>query len=174
MTRLPILSKEILEGMDVESVTSELQKASKAKRGRGISPNFLSSGSSVASSGEVTRESTVHEERSDIGSNAGTDASFLDASSGLGDSILSLPSETSQAPSWVDEFHSQMASSTQGDALAMPSSSQHRPEPSRGSPLSNAGTHLSDSIMSESVTSTSASEREHSRAVRCLNLSLHT
>lgn len=159
MTRLPILSKAIMEGMDVESVTSELQRASKSKRGGGTSSNLFSSGSSVTSSGEVTRETTLHDERSDMLSTAGTDASMLDVSSGLGDSILSLPSETSQAPSWADEFSSQMASSSGSDALAMPSSSHQHSESAHGSPRSNAGAYMSDSILSESAASTSASER---------------
>lgn len=173
MTHLPTLSKALLAGMDVESVTRELQTRSKAARGRARSPGPDSdpapSDSSLASSVELHRHS--HDVGSDVHSaTGGSSSGMMGPPSGVGPS----DDASSQAgQSWVHEFNSQLGSSTAGPSteqsitLQIPSPSQQTRDLSIGSPRSSAAAYLSDSMMSDSIASTSASRggRDFSQAV---------
>lgn len=94
MTLVPTLGKHILQDMDVEALTHELQAKSKASKGK---PDRGSMSSSVlSSSAEIVQE---HDARSDLGSA----------------SILSYPdngaaSMGGSTHSWVDEFAAQTPS----------------------------------------------------------------
>ncbi|EJD01903.1 uncharacterized protein FOMMEDRAFT_147078 [Fomitiporia mediterranea MF3/22] len=180
MAHLRTLENAILEGMDVEGVTQELQSRSRLARTavRAHSPNPPLSDSSLASSVEFSQPSSPipPSHRRDGGSGesrTGPGTSTAGCSNGLSgmeESMVSTAS-TSQGQSWVQDFGSQIAGSStmdQGPALAIPtpSNSHHRQESSLTSPLSNAGTgaNMSDSITSESMTSASASDSRAGRS----------
>ncbi|KAI5117910.1 hypothetical protein M0805_003603 [Coniferiporia weirii] len=157
MTHLPTLGSAVIAGMDVESVTRELQMRSRLQRARAHSPDAAASESSLASSVELVREAAP--------SNAGTHSAGVDAgSSAMGDSVMSM---STQAQSWVEEFSSQVVGTSTGPALAIPSPPVGRRSPTLESPLSNIGTDVSVSIsasVSLPSTSASVSEKGHSRA----------
>ncbi|KAH8112871.1 Peroxin-3 [Phellopilus nigrolimitatus] len=172
MTHLPTLGNAVLTGMDVESVTRELQTRSRSGRasGRVPSPNPPPSESSLGSSVELVREPEP-QSYTDAASASGTDTSVLVGSSGLGDSVMSMQSVSStQAHSWVEEFNTQMVGSSteQGPTLAIPSPSSHQRESTLESVQSTPEACMSDSVISVSLpsTSASASEKGHSHTGR--------
>lgn len=166
MRHLPTLGKATIDGMDVEKVTQELQSRSRLGRARAHSPNPPPSESSLASSVELVHPSAQpSSSQADAESPTGTEVSATGLSS-MEESTISTASGMTQAQSWVKDFSS--SSAGRGPALTIPAPSSHHQESSLASPRSNLGTGLSDSMTSDSMTSTSASERGHSRAVRFL------
>lgn len=172
MTHLPTLSKAILDGMDVESVTQELQKRSKHARGRtggaqSVDSDRTRSESSLASSVEL-----LHDARSDAASVSDVDVGSLhiippNDISTMEESGLTMPQPASASTareSWVDEFNSQIRDASRETSWSLPSTSSHRQRSSFDSPPSNSA-YLSDSMISDSVASASASERDYSRVV---------
>ena len=170
MRHLPTLGNAVIRGMDVESVTQELQSRSRLSKARAHSPNPPSEsslGSSVEFVHPSAQASASLTSQADVESPTGTEASAAAGSSDLSNmdgSTISTISGTTQAQSWVQDFGS--ASSSQGPTLAIPAPSSHRQESTFASSPSNTGAGMSDSMLSDSLTSTSVSERDHSRAVR--------
>ena len=167
MTHLERFGNTINSGMDVESLTAELQSRSRKARRRlsaqeeDVTPSI----SSLASSIEITRPpaSIGHSHEQSV---TGTDSSGVLVDNHLEASNFSMPS-SSISQNWAEEFSSRITeSSPRVSTFSMPSTSQLQ-ESVLGSPRSHTGAYLSDSFMSESVASTSASvsEREHSRVV---------
>lgn len=165
MTQLAILRKHIMNGMDVESLTRELQTKSRSNLGRTRSPDSAPSESSLSSSINVTHEQRSQEFTIEIASSLGT-GSIIDMSSGLDGSVLSAPSVSTQEQSWVDDLNSQIAGPSSGVHLSMPSPTNRARNMMLESPKSTSGAYLSDSVVSDSIPSTSASESEHPHAVR--------
>ncbi|KAL5497833.1 PEX3 [Sanghuangporus vaninii] len=186
MTHLRTLEKAVIEGMDVETVTQELQSRSRLSRtatanARAHSPNPPPSESSLSSSVEFGNPSSIiapspsgQARGNDVESPTSTDASAAAGSSalsgsGMDESIISgvSGSASTQTQSWVQDF----GSTNQGPPLSIPAPSSQRESSSIASPLSNMTTGMSDSITSNSLasmsgTSASASERGHPRAER--------
>ncbi|KAI0357695.1 hypothetical protein OH77DRAFT_1421788 [Trametes cingulata] len=137
MALLPTLGAHVLQEMDVEGVTQELQSFSKVPKDKTEHQHPAApSESSVTSSVDNHRPDT--DMRSDNGS-----VSVISSNDGV-------PTELSaSSASWVDQF-------------SMPSSQAHlSPEPSGGgttstSPRSSVGADLSDSIITTSSMSSSA------------------
>lgn len=138
MALLPSLSRNILEGMDVEALTQELQQLSKASKARlELQMPVAPSETEPSPSGEVPHSADT-DARSDNGSV----------------SVVSYPSPedaaaasdlSASSTSWVDQFSSQRSEHST-DA-----SSSEPPEPAQNnSPESNVGTDLSGSFITES------------------------
>ncbi|OCB90533.1 hypothetical protein A7U60_g2267 [Sanghuangporus baumii] len=186
MTHLRTLEKAVMEGMDVESVTQELQSRSRLSRAatanaRAHSPNPPPSESSLSSSVELGNPSSNSASSpsgqargNDAESPASTDASAAAglstlSGSGMDESMVSgvSVSASTQTQSWVQDF----GSTSQGPPLSIPAPSSQRERSSIASRLSNMTTGMSDSITSDSLasmsgTSASASERGHPHAER--------
>lgn len=150
MTLLPTLSRQIMAEMDVESLTRELQTKSKAKTGRFTG---ALSEASLASSVEIPHGDA----QSEMGS-VTSGMSFISSGSELADKEGSTSQLPTVTQSWVEDFSAQ-ASSSHGPSLTLPSESPRSRESSTAS-----GANLSDSIVSESIASTS--DAEYIRAVR--------
>ncbi|KAI0634392.1 Peroxin-3 [Trametes polyzona] len=139
MALLPTLGAHILEGMDVEGVTQELQSFSKSPRERLEPPHAAApSESSVASSGDNPRSPDA-DMRSDNGS-----ISVISSNDGVSTGM------SASATSWVDQFS--MPSSQASETLAEPAERGT----SETSPKSSVGADLSDSILTTSSMSSSA------------------
>ncbi|KII85718.1 hypothetical protein PLICRDRAFT_56925 [Plicaturopsis crispa FD-325 SS-3] len=142
MALMPTLGRHILEEMDVEGVTNELQSRSRASkatsslRSRSISPSPLAqSQSSIASSAEMLDE---RDARSDAGS------ASLSSYSGVNDNSNLSESSTS----WVDQF------SVEGSERHPSFAGEARPE------LHSVGPRLSDSIISTASSALSYGDGE--------------
>ena len=107
-----------------------------------------------------------HDAHSDVISVSGTSANGTensrdpDSPISIGLTMASSPSISSQAPSWVEGYESQLSIAGPSHELAMPTPSQHHSvdqASSTGSPRSNVGAYLSDSYMSDSHLSAAAS-----------------
>ena len=135
MALIPTLGKQILEEMDVEAVTQELQAKSRAFRTPSELPPPIAP-PSESSSIDLLHE---HEARSDVGSiSASTSSVYGQDDSGVGSFNAG---ESSQ--SWVDQLSTQ--SSQQPSASRPPSSAFEPPLPDF-----IAGVQLSDSITTAS------------------------
>ena len=128
MALLPTLGTHILEEMDVEGVTQELQSFSKAPRGRvELQHPTAPSESSLTSSIDNVR-STEPDVRSENGSVS------------VVSSVDAVPTGMStSSTSWVDQF------SSQGSSQVFPAP---RESGASGSPRSSLGGTLSDSVLS--------------------------
>ncbi|KAI0767564.1 Peroxin-3 [Fomes fomentarius] len=136
MALLPALSKHILQGMDVESVTQELQSYSRAPKSRlELQPPPVPS--SLASSTPGADSET----RSDNGS--------VSVISSIDDVQTDM---SASSTSWVDQFSSLGSS----QVSAVPPSSDANGEPSGSSPSSSTGADLTESILTTSSMSSSS------------------
>lgn len=141
MALLPALSKHILQGMDVESVTQELQSYSRALKPRlDHRPPPIPSQSSLTSSTE-NPPGADPETRSDNGS-----VSVISSVDGVQTDM------SASSASWVDQFSS--LGSSQVSAVS-PSSGANG-EPSGSSPSSLTGADLTESILTTSSMSSSS------------------
>jgi peroxin-3 len=118
---LPTLGDQILEYMDVEAITKELQNRSKARNAR----HHSQVSSSITSSIDVVQE---HDVRSDCGSIApsvaSTGLSFGDPDSAAATApqIVSQPSESVHDPSSASVVASSTSSAISGENLSLHSS----------------------------------------------------
>ncbi|KZT08080.1 uncharacterized protein LAESUDRAFT_724066 [Laetiporus sulphureus 93-53] len=139
MALLPTLGKYILEGMDVEGVTYELQSYSKATRPHiELQPPAPPSESSLASSMELLLK-PAHDDRSENGSLSVISSAHENGS----------PSELSSSSSWID--HSLQVSQASAELVSPISNSR-----SSKSPDSRQEADLSESMVSSSTTSGSS------------------
>lgn len=146
MALLPSLGQHILEGMDVEGVTQELQSYSKSSQRTYDQPP---SESSMTSSLEL---------RSDNGHDARSEISSMSMISGPEDASSSHMAGSSH--SWVDPFQAGQSSGEHSQAASTTGSDSHR---NGDSPRSNKGAELSDSIITS--TDSSALSYEESNKV---------
>jgi peroxin-3 len=151
MALLPTLGKRIIEGMNVEEVTEQLQslsRASKAASAKPLLPPALSD-SSVSSGTGVQVQ--VEDAKSDNDSVSVVSAPGQDDSTGTS-RLNSSMAESSM--SWVDQLSlSTPGHSTQPSHEHSPEASGSEPRQQSHSPKSNVGTELSDSIVSGSSVS---------------------
>lgn len=150
MALLPTLGRHILEGMDVEGVTRELQSYSKsAKASLSESQTLVAaSESSLASSVELVSHSP-HPDRSE-------NSSFSMLQSVQENGVPTPTDLSTSSASWVDQFSSMQSSdvanghaqepATNGTTLQMPSLGADPP--------------LSDSVLSTSTSSSSSAAAE--------------
>lgn len=139
MALLPALGAHILQDMDVEGVTQELQSFSKAPRER-IEPTHAAppSESSITSSAENNRspDADMRSENGSISVISSNDGAPTDLSASAG--------------SWVDQFS---MPSAQVSPLSAESTGDRAPSTS---PKSSVGAELSDSILTTSSMSSAA------------------
>lgn len=160
---MPSLSKSILDGMDVERVTQELQKRSKTARGRPApaptsDSEHTHSDASLTSSVELVQDSDA---RSDIGSIPASDASALDfhRTGAVEESGITIPFSASSSiagQSWVQEFNAQVGGGSRDPSSSRLSVSSRSQYTTADSPRSSAAC-LSDSFMSDSLASATGS-----------------
>lgn len=146
MALLPSLGQHILDGMDVEGVTQELQSYSRSS-GRPTEHHPQSEGG-MPSSLEL---------RSDNGHDARSEVSSLSMVSGP-----EYPSSSQMAGSshsWVDQFSAGQSSTEHSQAPSTTDSDSHHDE---DSPKHNHGPELSDSI----VTSTDSSALSYEESTK--------
>ncbi|THH26408.1 hypothetical protein EUX98_g7781 [Antrodiella citrinella] len=151
MALLPTLGQHILDGMDVEGVTQELQSYSKSSQ-RVVDPP--PSESSMSSSLEL---------RSDNGHDARSEISSMSMISGPEDPSSSHMASSSN--SWVDQFP---AAPSSGGHSQAPSSSGSDSHHNAGSPPTNKPPDLSDSILT-STDSSAMSYEESTKNVEQLS-----
>ena len=144
MALLPSLGQHILDGMDVEGVTQELQSHSKTSQ-RHPEPQ---AGSSMSSSLEI---------RSDNGHDARSEISSLSMISGPED--VSSSHMAGSSHSWVDRFSTGRSSGEHSQAPSTTGSESHR---GGDSPKSNKGVELSDSM----ITSTDSSAMSYEDSIK--------
>lgn len=144
MALLPTLGRKILDGMDVEAVTSELQAMSKAAKAQAavLELQTPSAPSDSSASSSVQGPSGSEDARSDNGSVSVISAQDDTAASDLGTSTVSWVENMSVSDQASQQSHSPEASSTSSREL-----------PQESSPESNIGTDLSESFISSSSVS---------------------
>ncbi|KAI0342474.1 hypothetical protein BDW22DRAFT_1407561 [Trametopsis cervina] len=141
MALLPTLGARIIEGMDVEGVTEQLQsqtKALKAKEELEFPPP--PSESSASSSGDAAAQSD------DIKSDSGSMSIVVDNT----DMNASMSTSTM---SWVDQFSQSSGQSPQATHQHSPETTASEPRPQPDSPNTHQETDLSDSIVTNSSVS---------------------
>ena len=156
MALLPTLGKHILQGMDVEGVTQELQSYSRAPKARlELQPPTAPSESSVTSSVGSVRPPDA-DVRSDNGS-----VSVVSSMDGV-------PTDMSaSSASWVDQFSSM--GSSQVSAVSPPAEG----EASGSSRSSMVGPDMTESMLTNSsITSSSAPGPSNSVSRNCRDTSL--
>lgn len=151
MALLPSLGKHIIEGMDVEGVTYELQSFTKASKSQ-LQPQLPAPSSQ--SSIELARSHDVRSENGSI-------SVISSIQEGGGTSDL-----TASSTSWMDQLSMQ---SSQLSRHYLSNGSDLSPNPD--SPKSNIGTDLSDSITTTS-SSTSSAAQQDLRPVSFLHVSV--
>ncbi|KAI0942833.1 hypothetical protein AcV7_002135 [Taiwanofungus camphoratus] len=140
MALLPSLGKHIIEGMDVEGVTYELQSFTKASKSQ-LQPQLPAPSSQ--SSIELARSHDVRSENGSI-------SVISSIQEGGGTSDL-----TASSTSWMDQLSMQ---SSQLSRHYLLNGSDLSPNPD--SPKSNIGTDLSDSITTTSSSTSSAAQQD--------------
>ncbi|EMD36779.1 hypothetical protein CERSUDRAFT_114689 [Gelatoporia subvermispora B] len=170
MALLPTLGTHILDGMDVEGVTQELQSLSKTAKARPLEfqPPDPPSDASLASSVASLRHDE-HEARSDNGS-----------ISVVSSNDAAAPSEMSaSSSSWVDQFSSVRSSDlSRQPSLDTADFRLHTASPLSESvlttssvssaPQEGTGSSAANSVISESMTSSTRSKAELWREVKIL------
>lgn len=151
MALLPSLGQHILEGMDVEGITQELQSYSRSNQ-RGSEHQL--SHSSMSSSFEL---------RSDNGHDARSEVSSMSIISGPEEALSSHMAGSSN--SWVDQINSGQPSGERSQAQSTSGSESHR---SGDSPRMNKGIDLSDSM----ITSTDSSAISYEDSTKVGSISL--
>ncbi|PFH46414.1 hypothetical protein AMATHDRAFT_155140 [Amanita thiersii Skay4041] len=152
---LPTLAEQVMEGMDVESLTQELQSRSKARTNEGLQPRHRTSLSS-----SVVHVAHDVENRSDAGSTAPSMASSSlldtpsqdDTSSGLNSWVETAASVHSPDPSSSHEGPSSLLEPLTASVLSMATTTNTE------SSVGNES-RLSDSVTSLSAASDSSSSR---------------
>lgn len=145
MLLLPDLATKILEDMDVESITQELQSQTRASRAHSAAKTHLpSSDSSMTSSVEIPpNPPPINDARSDNGS-------VSVVSYTTSEEPAAAPDLSASSHSWVERM-----SATSSAAHSSPEASHSNPPGTSvysyaGSPRSNLGTELSDSFVTTS------------------------
>lgn len=142
MALLPNLGRSILDGMDVEAVTGELQEMSRAAKARVAEPEAQPSPEPSTSSSSPSAQA-----RSDV--DARSDSISVVSYPGKDETTGSSDLGASTS-SWVDQMSSDQVSHSSPEASS--SASSHE-QPQDSSPESNAPTDLSESFISNSSVS---------------------
>lgn len=149
MALLPTIGAQIIEGMNVEEITEQLQSQSRAAKRAELQFPPAPSDSSASSGAEI--QVPVEDAKSDNGSVSVVSAPSQNGGASTSDLNASM---TNSSLSWVDQFsQSTSAHSPQPPHEHSSQASGSEPSQQSHSPKSNLGNDLSDSMITSSSVS---------------------